>query len=100
VASVVSFDASAQQSFEQLESMRQFEQALAAVDATKRRKQFQCVMSIANGQLCKCLSQKLPVDTYIRSYPSIATPGKAGVEYRQLSADDRKIVDQCVSDNL
>jgi hypothetical protein len=97
VASVVSFDASAQQSFQQLESVSQFERALAAVDTIKRRKKFQCVISIANGTLCDCLSQKLPVDTYVRSFASIVNPGKDGVEYGKLSDADKKIVDQCVS---
>ena len=86
VAALVSFDASAQQSFQQLESTSQFERALAAVDAIKRRKKLQCVMSISNGTLCECLSRELPVDTYIRSYASIVNPGKDGVEYGQLSA--------------
>jgi hypothetical protein len=97
-ALLVSFDASAQQSFQ--ESMSEFQRALAAVDAIKRRKKLQCVMSIANGKLCECLSRELPVDTYVRSYGSIVNPGKDGVEYGQLSAADKKIVDQCVSDNL
>ena len=99
VAAVVSFDASAQQSFQQLERMSEFERALAAVDAMKRGKKLQCVMAIANGKLCECLSRNLPVDTYVRSYASIASLGKEGIEYGQLSAADKKIVDQCVSDN-
>jgi hypothetical protein len=99
MAALVSLDASAQQSFKQLESTGEFERAIAAVDAIKRRKKLQCVMSIANGKLCECLSRELPVDTYVRSYASIVNPGKDGVEYGQLSAADKKIVDQCVSDN-
>ena len=99
IAALVSFDASAQQSFQQFETMSEFERALAAVDAIKRRKKLQCAMAIANGKLCECLSQKLPVDTYVRSYPSIVNPTKDGVEYGQLSTPDKTIVDQCVSDN-
>ncbi|HEY4848726.1 MAG TPA: hypothetical protein VIH87_13290 [Methylocella sp.] len=99
LAVVISFDASAQQSFQQFESTNQFERALAAVDTIKRRKKLQCAMAIANGKLCECLSQKLPVDTYVRSYPSIVNPTKDGVEYGQLSTPDKTIVDQCVSDN-
>jgi hypothetical protein len=99
MAAFGSFEASAQQSFQQLESTNQFERALAAVDATKRRKKLQCVMTIANGKLCECLSRELPVDTYVRSYTSIVNPAKDGVEYGQLSAADKKIVDQCVSDH-
>jgi hypothetical protein len=98
-AVVISFDALSQQSLQQLEGMNQFEQALAAVDAIKLRKKLQCVIAIANGALCACLSQKLPVDTYFRSYASIAKQEKEGQEYRQLSAADKKIVDQCVSDS-
>jgi len=98
LAAVISFDASAQQSLQQFESTNQFERALAAVDTIKRRKKLQCVMAIANGKLCECLSQKLPVDTYVRSYPSIVNPTNDGVEYGQLSAPDKAIVDQCVSD--
>ena len=49
-ALLVSFDASAQQSFQQFESTNQFERALAAVDTIKRRKKLQCVMAIANGK--------------------------------------------------
>jgi hypothetical protein len=99
MAALVSVEASAQQSFQQLDSTNQFERALAAVDAIKRRKRLQCVMTIANGKLCECLSRELPVDTYVRSYASIVNPAKDGVEYGQLSAADKKIVDQCVSDH-
>ena len=96
---VISSDALSQQSLQQLESMTQFEQALAAVDAIKKRKHLQCVIAIANGPLCQCLSRKLPVDTYFRSYASIANQEKEGQEYGQLSAADKTIVDQCVSDS-
>jgi hypothetical protein len=96
---VISSDALSQQSLQQLESMTQFEQALAAVDAIKNRKKLQCVLAIANRALCECLSRKLPVSTYFRSYASIANQGKEGLEYEQLSAADKKIVDQCVSES-
>jgi len=95
LAAAASFGASAQQSFQQFESTSQFERALAAVDAAKRRKKLQCVMAIANGKLCECLSSNLPVGTYFRSYSSI----EAGPEYGQLSDEEKKIVDQCVIDN-
>jgi hypothetical protein len=98
-AVVISSDALSQQSLQQLEGISQFEQALAAVDAIKQRKKIQCVMAIANRALCACLAQKLPVSTYFRSYPSIAKQEKEGLEYRQLSDADKKIVDQCVSDS-
>jgi hypothetical protein len=98
-AALGSFEATAQQSFQQLESKNQFERALAAVDAIKRRKKLQCVMSITDGKLCECLSRELPVDTYVRSYASIVDPGRNGAEYGQLSAPDQAIVDQCVSDH-
>ena len=96
-AAVIPSDAWSQQSLQQLESMNQFEQALAAVDAIKQRKKIQCVMAIADGALCACLSQKLPVNTYFRSYASIAKQEKEGLDYGQLSAADKEIVDQCVS---
>src|SRR5437763_9719460 len=99
MAAVTSIDASAQQSLQQLESVSEFERALAAVDAIKHRKKLQCVMTIANGKLCECVSQKLPVDTYVRSYASVVSLGREGIEYGQLSAADKKIIDQCVSDN-
>jgi hypothetical protein len=92
-------DAWSQKSLQQLESMSQFEQALAAVDAIKHRKKLECVLSIANRTLCECLSRKLPVNTYVRGYASITNQEKEGQEYRQLSAADKKIVDQCVSDS-
>src|SRR3981081_2919040 len=98
-AVVISSNALSQQSYQQLEGMSQFEQALAAVDAIKRRKKLQCVLAVANGALCECLSQKLPVNTYFRSYPSIAHQEKEGPEYGQLLAADKKIVDQCIIDN-
>jgi hypothetical protein len=98
-AFVISSAALSQQSLRQLESMSQFEQALAAVDAIKHRKKFQCVLAISNGALCECLSRKLPVNIYFRSYVSIANQGKQGPEYEQLSAADKKIVDQCVSES-
>jgi hypothetical protein len=97
-AVIISSDALSQQSFQQLESVNQFEKALAAVDAIKHRKRLQCVLAIGNGALCECLSQKLPVDTYFRSYASIANQGTEGLEYGRLSVADKKIVDQGVSD--
>jgi hypothetical protein len=98
-AVAISSGAWSQQTLQQLESVSQFKQALAAVDAIKRRKHLQCVIAIANGPLCQCLSRKLPVDTYFRSYASIANQEKEGQEYGQLSAADKTIVDQCVSDS-
>ncbi len=98
-AVVMSSGALSQQSFQQLESVSQFEQALAAVDAIKHRKHLQCVIAIANRALCQCLSRKLAVNVYFRSYVSIANQEKDGLEYGQLSATDKKIVDQCVSDS-
>ena len=99
LAVVISSDALSQQSLQELDSVSQFGQALRAVDAIKRRKQLQCVISIANRSLCQCLSQKLPVGTYFRSYTSIANQEKDGLDYRQLPAVDKRIVDQCVSDS-
>ncbi len=98
-AVIMSSGALSQQSFQQLESLSQFEQALAAVDAIKHRKHLQCVIAIANRALCRCLSRKLPVNIYFRSYASIANREKDGLEYGQLSAADKTIVDQCVSDS-
>lgn len=97
LAVTTSSGAWSQQSFHDLESAGQFEQALRAVDAIKHRKQLQCVISIANRSLCQCLAQKLPVGTYFRSYASIANQEKDGWDYRRLSAADKRIVDQCVS---
>jgi 3-methyladenine DNA glycosylase Tag len=98
VAVVVSSEALSQQSLRELESVNQFERALVAVDVIKHRKKVQCVLAIANSSLCQCLAQTLPVDTYVRSYASIASQVKAGPEYEQLSAADKTIVDQCVSE--
>jgi hypothetical protein len=98
-AVVMSSGAFSQQSLQQLESVSQFEHALAAVEAIKRRKHLQCVMAIANSALCQCLSRKLPVNIYFRSYASIANQEKEGQEYGQLSAADKTVVDQCVSDS-
>lgn len=98
-AVVISSGAWSQQTLQQLESVSQFGQALAAVDAIKRRKLLQCVIAIANRPLCQCLSRKLPMDIYFRSYASIATQEKDGMDYGQLSAADKKIVDLCVSDS-
>jgi hypothetical protein len=98
-AVLISSDALSQKSLQQLEVMSQFEQALAAVDAIKHRKKLQCVLSISNIALCDCLSRKLPVTTYFRSYASITSQEKDATDDRQLSAADMKIVDQCVSDS-
>lgn len=98
-AIVVSKDALPQKSLQDLEVATRFEQALAAVDAIKHRKKLQCVLSIANIALCDCLSRKLPVTTYFRSYPSITSQKRDAPEYQQLSAADMKVVDQCVSDS-
>jgi hypothetical protein len=97
VAVVASSDALSQQSLQEFESTRQFEQALAAVDAIKQRKKLQCLLAITNRALCECLARKLPVDTYVRSYASIANRENERLEYGRLSAEDKKIVDQCVN---
>ena len=99
LAVVISSDALSQQSLQELDDMSRFKQALAAVDAIKHRKNLQCVIAIANRALCGCLSRKLPVNIYFRSYASIANQEKDGLEYGQLSAADKTIVDQCVSDS-
>lgn len=96
VTAVTSSGTLAQQTLQGLESQNQFQQAMAAVDAIKRRKKLQCVLSIANGTFCGCLSQNLPVDTYLRSYAAIAS--REG-EYMQLSASAKAIVDRCVGDH-
>jgi hypothetical protein len=98
-AVIISSGALSQQSLQELESVSQFKQALAAVEAIKHRKHLQCVIAIANRPLCGCLSQKLPVNIYFRSYAAIANQEKEAREYGQLSAADKKIVDQCVSDS-
>jgi hypothetical protein len=95
IANLILSGSAAQQTFQQLEGVSEFERALAAVDAIKQRKKLQCVMAIANGRLCGCLSRMLPVDTFIRSYGSLATPG-GSPEFEQLSAVDQKIVAQCL----
>ena len=97
LAVVISSDALSQQSFQEFESATEFEKALAAVDAIKHRKKLQCTLSIVNGSLCECLSQQLPVSSYVRSYASIVNQEKIGPEYGELSAADKKIVDQCIS---
>jgi hypothetical protein len=96
-AVVISSAALSQQSLQQLEGMSQFERALAAVDAIKQRKKLQCLLAVANRAVCECLSLELPVDTYFRSYASITNQEKEAPEYGQLSAADKKIVDQCVN---
>jgi hypothetical protein len=97
-AIVVSSDARCQQSLQGLESGRQFEQAMRAVDAIKHRKKLQCVISTTNAPICECLAQQLPVDTYLRSYVAIVNRDKDGADYRQLSAADKAIVERCVTD--
>jgi hypothetical protein len=92
----VSSGAFCQQSLRDLESTSEFEKALAAVDAIKHRKKIQCVLAIPNRALCECVTQRLPVDIYFRSYASI-TDQEKGLEYRQLSTSEKKIVDQCLS---
>jgi 3-methyladenine DNA glycosylase Tag len=95
---VISTDALSQQSLQELESSSQFERAMRAVDAIKHRKKLQCVISTANASVCECLAQKLPVDTYVRSYVSIVNRERDGQDYGQLSAADKTIVDRCVTD--
>jgi hypothetical protein len=93
-----SSDARCQQSLQGLETSRQFEQAMRAVDAIKHRKKLQCALSTANAPVCGCLAQQLPVDTYPRSYVAIVARDKDGAEYGQLSATDKAIVDRCIID--
>jgi hypothetical protein len=94
---VASVKVLAQQSLQQLENMRQFERALVAVDAIKQRKAVQCMMATGNTTRCKCLSQKLPVDTYLRVINSIVNQGNEGIDYVQLPTADKQVVDQCLN---
>jgi hypothetical protein len=94
-AVVVSSDAWSQQTLQELETVSRFEHAMVAVDAIKAHKKLQCILSVVSRAVCECLARNLPVDTYPRSYASIA---KQENEYEQLSAGDKKIVGQCVSD--
>lgn len=97
-AILVSSDAWCQQSLQGLESSSRFEQAMRAVDAIKHRKKLQCGTSTANAPICECLAQRLPVDTYVRSYSAIVGRDKDMPDYGQLSAADKAIVDRCVAD--
>jgi hypothetical protein len=99
LAGGLSSSALSEQSLRDFDNVTEFEQALRAVDAIKRQKQLQCIISIANRTLCQCLSLKLPVDTYFRSYASIASRDRDGFDYKRLSAADKVIVDQCISDS-
>jgi hypothetical protein len=82
------------QTFQQFDAVSQFDQALAAV-AIRGRKRLQCILATASRSLCQCLTQNLPLDTYPRSYPAIA---KQEGEYDAMSAPDKIIVRQCISD--
>jgi hypothetical protein len=93
LAAVISSDAWSQQTFQDLDAVSQFEHAMDAVDAIRAHKKLRCILSIGSRALCECLSRDLPVDTYPRSYASIA---KQENEYEQLSGADKQIVSQCV----
>jgi hypothetical protein len=93
---VISSDAWSQQTFQDLDTVSQFEHALDAVDAIRAHKKLQCIRSTVSPVLCECLSRNLPVETHPRSYASIANQKN---EYEQLSAADKKIVGQCVSNS-
>jgi hypothetical protein len=93
-----SVQGSVQGSLQGLERSSQFEQAMRAVDAIKHRKRLQCVLSIANAAVCACLAQKLPVDTYVRSYGAIVSRDNDGPDYGRLPAAEKAVVDRCVAD--
>jgi len=95
---VNSSNALSQQSLQELESIASFERTLAAVDAIKDRKRLQCVLSTSNEIFCDCLSRKLPLNIKFHDYALIVRQEKEGQEYGQLSAADKKIVDQCLGD--
>ncbi|MGA7807592.1 hypothetical protein [Bradyrhizobium sp.] len=97
-AIAMSSAASAQQSLQELESASQFERALRAVDAIKHGKRLQCIIAIANEAICACLAEKLPVDTYIRSYVALVDQEKTEPEYGRLSDPDKEVVDRCVGE--
>jgi hypothetical protein len=96
LAAITSSAACAQQSLQELETEGQFQRALAAVDAVKHRKKMQCVLSAINAAVCQCLSENLPIDTALRSYPAVAN--REG-EYAQLPTLTRTIVDRCIGGN-
>jgi hypothetical protein len=98
LAVVNSPNALSQQSLQELESIAGFERTLAAVDAIKDRKRLQCVLSTSNERFCDCLSRNLPLNIKFHDYALIVRQEKEGQEYGQLSAADKKIVDQCMGD--
>ncbi len=85
------------QSLEQFERNSQFERAMAVVDQIRGRNKLRCLLSIGNRPICECLSAKLPFALHISNYVAIASGDKAAPDYGQLSAADRRIVDQCVA---
>jgi hypothetical protein len=94
-AGISSADAGSQLSLQDFDAASRFDQALVAVDGIRARKKLECVLATAKWAFCGCLSQKLPLDTFPRSYPAIA---KQEAEYEQMSDADRGIVRQCISD--
>jgi hypothetical protein len=96
LAVVNSPNALSQQSLQELESIAGFERTLAAVDAIKDRKRLQCILSTSNQVLCDCLARNLPLNIKFHDYALIVRQEKEGQEYGQLSAADKKIVDQCL----
>jgi hypothetical protein len=96
LACFVSSDAWPQQTLQELDTVSRFEHAMDAVDAIRAHKKLQCILSTVSRALCDCLSRNLWIDTYPRSYAAIA---KQENEYENLSAVDKMIVRQCVSDN-
>jgi hypothetical protein len=96
ISTVISLsDAVSQPSLQDFDAASRFDQALVAVDGIRSRKKLECVLATAKWAFCGCLSRKLPVDIYPRSYPAIANQE---AEYEQMSDADKDIVRQCISE--
>ena len=64
----------------------------------------QCVMSIGNKTLCRCLAHTTPMSIDFRGYIAITSQTRAELGYDRLSDDDKKTYqavvsarDQCVT---
>jgi hypothetical protein len=65
--------------------------------AIKHWKQFQFVIATANSTICGRLSQKLPLDAYVRSLRLDPPSTKRGLEYGRLSAAGSYFLGQCAN---
>lgn len=69
------------------------DEARVLLEKIAQETESQCMKAVGATDFCKCLSMKLPTSVDFVGYVSIVGSAKEKLNYDQLSASDKKLVD-------